>query len=138
MNVLTFIATFIAALVRGFFSKSKEEQLGASKEKVKILEKQIAVREAMKSAKKISKKDQLINILRKGKLIIVFAAMSVCACAQQPAIVCQDVKEWSRSDQVKMVIDLNKISANSPLVGAMEDYFNMREEARACRKRMRM
>lgn len=138
MNILTFVGSLLAAFIKSLFCKSKEERLGASEEKVKILEKHIAVESAMKSTKKISKKDQLLNVLRKGKLILIYLSMSVCACSTTPAIVCQDVKEWTREEQIEMVLDLKGVSANSPLVGAMTDYFNMREEARVCKKQMGM
>lgn len=44
------------------------------------------------------------------------------------------MKFWSGDQQLQMAVDLQQLPEDSSLVGAMVDYHNMREEARACHK----
>lgn len=132
MSFFSFIAGILGSLFKSLFCRSEGERAGAAEEKVKAYEAQNKVREAMQGAEKIQGKSELIDTLRNGKLIVPFALFFLCACSSQPVVVCPNVKFWTGDQQAQMAVDLQQLPEDSPVVGAMVDYHNMRQEARAC------
>ena len=132
MNLLSSFAAFFAYLLRSLFCKSDGELLGAAEEKVHQYQERDRASDAMEKAPKISNKAELIEKLKDGALCLVFF-FSLSACASpSPAVICPKVKEWTRAEQAAMVSEIKKLPENSLIVGAMVDYHNMRQEARAC------
>lgn len=131
MNFLSYLGSLLGAFLRSLFGKSDQERLGAAEERVSEYQRRDSVKRAMDDAPKISEKSELIDKLKNGSLAI-FLAFFLCSCAAAPTALCQKVKEWTRAQQAQMASDIQKLPETSPLVAAMIDYHNMRQEARAC------
>jgi len=134
MKFLLLLGALFGSFFKTLFGKSEGERLGASEAKAEMLEKQIEVRDAMDRAEKISTIHRLKDILKRGKLSLVLV-LFLCACVSPaPMVICPRLKVWTGDQQAQMAVDLDLIPQESPLAGALIDYFNMREEARACNK----
>lgn len=136
MRILSILGLFLGAFVKALFSKSNDERLGASEERAKILEKQIEIGDSMRRSKKISTHEELIKILKDGKLILFFCIplLFLTSCSRVYVTNCQSVRPWSQKEQARMVIDQALLPKDSPIIGALVDYNNMRNEARECWK----
>lgn len=136
MKFLLLLGVLLGSFFKTLFGKSEGERLGASEAKADMLEKQIEVRDAMDRAEKISTRDQLLDVLDKGKLAFLFCFLGLAACTTTaiPTITCPNVVEWTGAQQAQMAADVRKLPQTSPVAPAMADYFNMRQEARACKK----
>ena len=128
---MKFLLSLISALFGALFRKSEAERLGEAEEKVKTYE---AAQKIHKETKKIvapTTKDALDDILRSGRLCLVFTLL-LTSCTTVAVPYCQDVLPWTKDAQIQMVNDLQKLPPTSPVRSAIADYAKMREEARIC------
>lgn len=133
MNFLAFLGSLLGSFFKALFCRSNDERLGASEEKAAVLEKQLKISEAMREAPKATTRDELVDVLKRGKLAIALVLV-LAACSSVPAVVCPKVKPWSSKEQAQMVVDQVLLPEGSPIISALVDYYNMRNEARACQE----
>lgn len=135
MSFLAFLGSLLGSFFKALFCRSNDERLGASEEKVKTLEKQIAVKKAMDAAPKVKTRAEILDILDKGQLAVLIGLFFLTACAcPPPAIVCQNTIDWSPEQNASIAADIRKLPETSLVPLAIADYHNMRQEADKCRE----
>lgn len=66
------------------------------------------------------------------KFVSILSFLLLASCSSPVVIGCPSVKQWNRTEQYQMLIEINSLPDPSMLVEAMKDYHRMRVAATAC------